>query len=73
MKECSKDHDHSKPIYFLCRKRRYLAEAQSRLRALGVTNVINVVGGLEAWRNEDLPVEREEPVPWSFERQFRFA
>lgn len=64
--------DHDKPIYVMCRTGRRSAEAQKKLRALGFKNVINVVGGLEAWKAEDLPVERDEKAPWAIERQVRF-
>lgn len=65
--------DHSKPIYVMCRTGRRSAEAQARLKALGFENVINVVGGIEAWKKEALPIERDEHAPWSIERQVRFA
>lgn len=68
-----KDLDHSKPIYVMCRTGRRSAEAQRKLRSLGFTNVINVVGGIEAWKKEQLPVERDEFAPWSIERQVRFT
>ncbi|MDM7923357.1 MAG: rhodanese-like domain-containing protein [Pyrinomonadaceae bacterium] len=65
--------DHSKPIYVMCRTGRRSGEAQKKLKALGFTNVINVVGGIEAWKKEALPVERDEHAPWSIERQVRFT
>ena len=65
--------DHSKPVYVMCRTGRRSAEAQNRLMALGFTNVINVSGGMEAWKKEGLPVERDERAPWSIERQVRFT
>lgn len=65
--------DHTKPIYVMCRTGRRSAEAQRRLQALGFTNVINVAGGIEAWKQEKLPVERDEYAPWSIERQVRFT
>lgn len=65
--------DHAKPVYVMCRTGRRSAEAQARLRALGFTNVINVGGGIEAWKQEGLPVERDERAPWSIERQVRFT
>lgn len=68
-----KELDHDKPIYVMCRTGRRSAEAQKKLKALGFTNVINVVGGLEAWKSEDLPVERDEKAPWAIERQVRFV
>lgn len=65
--------DHSKPVYVMCRTGRRSAEAQKKLKAMGFTNVINVVGGFEAWKKEDLPFERDERAPWALERQVRFA
>jgi len=65
--------DHSKPIYVMCRTGRRSAEAQKKLRALGFTNVINVVGGVEAWKKEQLPLEKDEKAPWAIERQVRFT
>ena len=65
--------DHSKPIYVMCRTGRRSAEAQRKLHALGFTNVVNVSGGVEAWKKEGLPVERDEHAPWSIERQVRFT
>lgn len=68
-----KELDHSKPIYVMCRTGRRSVEAQKKLRALGFTNVINVVGGMEAWKAEDLPVEKDDNAPWAIERQVRFV
>jgi len=68
-----KELDHSKPIYVMCRTGRRSAEAQRKLHDLGFTNVVNVSGGIEAWKKEDLPVERDEHAPWSIERQVRFT
>ncbi len=65
--------DHSKPIYVMCRTGRRSGEAQRKLKALGFTNVINVAGGFEAWKKEDLPYLADENAPWSIERQVRFT
>jgi rhodanese-related sulfurtransferase len=73
LEERHRELDHSKPIYVMCRTGRRSGEAQKRLQAMGFTNVINVVGGIEAWRKEDLPLERDEHAPWSIERQVRFT
>lgn len=64
--------DHEKPIYVMCRTGRRSVEAQKKLKALGFKNVINVVGGVEAWKKEELPIERDEKAPWAIERQVRF-
>ena len=65
--------DHTKPIYVMCRTGRRSGEAQKKLKSLGFTNVINVSGGFEAWKKEDLPFERDEKAPWALERQVRFT
>lgn len=65
--------DHAKPIYVMCRTGRRSGEAQRKLKALGFTNVINVAGGFEAWKKEDLPFEQDENAPWALDRQVRFA
>lgn len=72
LEERHQELDHSKPIYVMCRTGRRSSEAQAKLKAMGFTNVINVVGGIEAWKKEDLPLERDEHAPWSIERQVRF-
>ncbi|QYO65337.1 rhodanese-like domain-containing protein [Leptolyngbya sp. 7M] len=68
-----KELDHSKPIYVMCRTGRRSSEAQRKLQALGFTNVVNVSGGIEAWKKESLPLEKDEYAPWSIERQVRFT
>jgi rhodanese-related sulfurtransferase len=65
--------DPTKPVYVICRTGRRSVEAQKRLKALGFADVINVVGGFEAWKKAGLPFERDENAPWSLERQVRFA
>jgi rhodanese-related sulfurtransferase len=65
--------DRTKPIYVICRTGRRSAEAQKKLKALGFPHVINVAGGFEAWKKENLPFERDRNAPWPLERQVRFA
>jgi rhodanese-related sulfurtransferase len=65
--------DGSKEVYVICRTGRRSAEAAARLESLGFGNVINVQGGFEAWKKENLPFERDEKAPWSIERQVRFT
>ncbi len=65
--------DHTKPIYVMCRTGNRSARAQTKLKNLGFTNVINVEGGFEAWKKADLPIERDEKAPWALERQVRFV
>jgi rhodanese-related sulfurtransferase len=65
--------DHSKPIYVMCRTGNRSAQAQAKLKSLGFENVVNVAGGFEAWKKEDLPFEMDENAPWDLERQVRFV
>lgn len=65
--------DHTKPVYVMCRTGNRSGQAQKKLRDLGFTNVVNVAGGFEAWKKEDLPIERTEKAPWDLERQVRFV
>ncbi len=65
--------DHSKPVYVMCRTGNRSSKAQEKLKSLGFENVINVTGGFEAWKKEDLPFERDEKAPWDIERQVRFV
>ncbi len=65
--------DHTKPVYVMCRSGNRSAKAQKELHDLGFENVINVSGGFEAWKKEDLPFEKDQNAPWDIERQVRFA
>ncbi len=65
--------DHDQPIYVMCRTGNRSGKAQEKLRNLGFTNVINVTGGFEAWKKQDLPIEKSEKAPWDLERQVRFV
>ncbi|MEQ1765171.1 MAG: rhodanese-like domain-containing protein [Pyrinomonadaceae bacterium] len=65
--------DRGSEIFVICRTGRRSAEAQRKLSALGFANVVNASGGIEAWKKEGLPIERDENAPWSIERQVRFT
>jgi rhodanese-related sulfurtransferase len=71
--ERHKELDREKPIYVICRTGRRSAEAEARLRSFGFADVINVGGGIEAWKKAGFPLERDEHAPWSIERQVRFT
>lgn len=62
-----------RPIYVICRTGRRSAEACKKLESLGFLNVINVTGGIEAWKKAGLPLKRDDHAPWSIERQVRFT
>ena len=65
--------DHAQPVYVMCRTGRRYAAGREKLKALGFADAVNVAGGFEAWKKENLPVEKDEKAPWSLERQVRFA
>src|SRR5262245_2955500 len=46
------------PIYFICAKGGRSERACKTFIAAGYPNVVNVVGGTEAWEKAGLPVER---------------
>ena len=47
-----------KPVVLYCRTGQRSMQASGRLRAQGFTQVYNLAGGIGAWQNENLPVER---------------
>lgn len=71
--ERSADIDRTSEVHLICRTGRRSAEAATRLESLGFENVVNVAGGFEAWKKENLPFDRDEKAPWSIERQVRFT
>ncbi len=60
------------PLYVICRSGGRSAKACERLVAAGVTNVVNVEGGVQAWEQAGLPVVRGAKA-MSLERQVRIA
>jgi rhodanese-related sulfurtransferase len=58
----------SQKIYVMCRTGNRSSAAQKKLETLGFTNVINVEGGFEAWKKENLPFEKDVKAPWALER-----
>jgi rhodanese-related sulfurtransferase len=65
--------DHNHTIYVMCRSGNRSLQAQKKLQALGFKNVVNVAGGINAWKKAGLPVERDENAVWDLERQVRFT
>jgi rhodanese-related sulfurtransferase len=65
--------NHSQKIYVMCRTGNRSNAAQRKLETLGFTNVINVEGGFDAWKKENLPFEKDAKAPWGLERQVRFT
>ena len=65
--------DRSLPVVCVCRSGKRSAQAAEKLAALGFTNVQHLDGGLMAWEQAGLPLERDAHAPWALERQVRFA
>jgi hydroxyacylglutathione hydrolase len=49
----------SRPVVVQCQSGARSAIAASVLQANGLTNVVNLTGGFEAWQNQKLPVEHQ--------------
>ncbi len=60
------------PVYIICRSGNRANQACEKLLAAGLTNVINVTGGTQAWDQAGRPVVRG-PKVISLERQVRSA
>jgi rhodanese-related sulfurtransferase len=65
--------DRTRPVVCLCRSGKRSAQAAERLVALGFPHVQQLEGGLVAWEQAGLPVEKDAHAPWALERQVRFA
>ena len=48
--------DKDAPLYIYCRSGRMSAEAAPAFQALGYTNIIDLEGGMNAWRDAGLPL-----------------
>ncbi len=53
--------DRSAPLYIYCRSGRMSAGATPALQALGYTNIIDLKGGMNAWRAAGLPIVEKRP------------
>ncbi len=65
--------DRGRPVVCVCRSGKRSAQAAEKLEALGFTRVHQLDGGLLAWEQAGLPVEKDAHAPWALERQVRFA
>jgi rhodanese-related sulfurtransferase len=70
--QISAGRDPSSPVYVICRSGSRGRQAAERLQAAGLTHVLNVEGGTQAWEQAGLPVVRGKKVV-SLERQVRIA
>ena len=60
-------------IVCVCRSGRRSAEAAAKLEQLGFAHVSQLDGGVMAWEQAGLSLEREAHAPWALERQVRFV
>ena len=65
--------ERDKPVVCLCRSGQRSGLAVRKLAALGFRQVSQLDGGLMAWEQAGLPLERDAQAPWALERQVRFA
>lgn len=65
--------DRAAPVVCVCRSGKRSAQAAEKLAALGFTRVHQLDGGLVAWEQAGLPLEKDTHAPWALERQVRFA
>ena len=61
------------PIVCVCRTGRRSAEASATLARMGFTNVSQLAGGVMAWEQAGLSLEKEAHAPWTLERQVRLV
>ena len=60
-------------IVCVCRSGQRSAEATSKLEHLGFAKVSQLDGGVMAWEQAGLLLEREARAPWALERQVRLV
>ena len=60
-------------IVCVCRSGRRSAEAAAKLGQLGFAKVSQLDGGVMAWEQAGLLLERDAHAPWALERQVRLA
>ena len=60
-------------IVCVCRTGRRSAEAAAKLSQLGFEKVSGLGGGVMAWEQAGLSLERDARAPWALERQVRLA
>lgn len=63
--------DRTRPVVVVCRTGKRSAQARETLQSAGFAQVSDLAGGLTAWQEAGLPLEKAERVPWSLERQVR--
>lgn len=65
--------ERDRPIVCICRSGQRSNVAARKLAALGFPAVSQLQGGLIAWEQAGLPLERVAQAPWALDRQVRLA
>ena len=65
--------DRSRPVVCICRSGKRSAQAVEKLATLGFDEVHQLDGGLMAWEQAGLPLEKDKRAPWALERQVRLV
>jgi rhodanese-related sulfurtransferase len=66
--------DPSQSLYLLCKSGTRAQKAAEQFIAAGFQDVRVIEGGMQAWAQAGLPVQRNDPKKtWSLERQVRFT
>jgi rhodanese-related sulfurtransferase len=63
----------SASFVMICKSGRRATSAAEKLEAMGFSNVSVLDGGVEAWREQGLPLQTVCRRPWAIERQVRVA
>jgi rhodanese-related sulfurtransferase len=63
--------DRTRPVVVVCGTGKRSAQAREALISAGFEQVSDLAGGLAAWEEAGLPMEKSARVPWSLERQVR--
>ena len=65
--------DRSRPVVLVCRTGKRSAQARETLAGAGFEQASELAGGVLAWQQAGLPLERAARAPWALERQVRVA
>ena len=68
----SRNGSHKAPLYIICQSGTRAQKACEKFYTLGHTQIVNIVGGTQAWQEGGLPVVRGKKV-LSLERQVRIT
>jgi rhodanese-related sulfurtransferase len=65
--------DAGRRLVLVCQSGGRATQAQHKLTAAGLTDVVVLTGGMSAWMTADAPVERSGKARWALDRQVRLV